>query len=269
MKVNYYEGNYASHNLEVRELSLCTVVSGRFEVESEDALHQIGQGDSLIVNIKEKPVSLTGSGTFLHIQTGPQIIAPAAETEFSHAPPEGWYLEKVYLADQELYNLAELSWRLAFEDSHSEGHKASKKLLCLMQMKNLTLWLETSVLQIEKPKIRFGTSQALYRAKDYIDARFQEKILIDDICKRIKLSRYHFIRLFDILFEETPHQYLVTKRLNLAKKRLREDSSSLLAIAIDSGFSSSSQFSRTFRLRFSEPPSEWRKRVRQMRENQI
>ena len=56
----------------------------------------------------------------------------------------------------------------------------------------------------------------LLRAKDLADARYVEPLDVDDMAAAAGLSRAHFSREFRRAFGESPHAYLLTRRLERA-----------------------------------------------------
>jgi AraC-like DNA-binding protein len=56
----------------------------------------------------------------------------------------------------------------------------------------------------------------LLRAKDLADARYFEPLAVDDLAHAAGLSRAHFSREFRREFGESPHSYLLTRRLQRA-----------------------------------------------------
>ena len=61
----------------------------------------------------------------------------------------------------------------------------------------------------------------LLRARDLADARYFEPIGVDDLARAAGLSRFHFSREFRKAFGESPHAYLLTRRLERAAALLR------------------------------------------------
>ena len=60
----------------------------------------------------------------------------------------------------------------------------------------------------------------LLRAKDLIDARFREPLDVYALARAAHVSQAHFSRGFKQAFGETPHQYLLTRRLERAAELL-------------------------------------------------
>ena len=56
----------------------------------------------------------------------------------------------------------------------------------------------------------------LLRARDLVDARYAEPLDVADLARTAGLSRAHFSREFKSAFGESPHAYLLTRRLERA-----------------------------------------------------
>ena len=65
----------------------------------------------------------------------------------------------------------------------------------------------------------------LLRAKDLADARYAQPLDVDDMAGAAGLSRAHFSREFRRTFGESPHTYLLTRRLERAAALLRDTGS--------------------------------------------
>lgn len=102
------------------------------------------------------------------------------------------------------------------------------------------------------------TKKELYRrvlkGKDYIDANYLSKIEIHIVAKEANLSEYHFFRLFKSIFNISPHQYIISKRLEIAKQLLQNKALKLSDIAIITGFSDMHSLSKAFKKHFGLSP---------------
>jgi hypothetical protein len=56
----------------------------------------------------------------------------------------------------------------------------------------------------------------LLRARDLADAHYAERLSVADMARAARLSPAHFSREFKRAFGESPHQYLLTRRLERA-----------------------------------------------------
>src|SRR6202007_1450943 len=90
----------------------------------------------------------------------------------------------------------------------------------------------------------------LLRAKDLADARYFEPLDVDDLAKAAGLSRAHFSREFSAAFGESPHAYLLTRRLERAAALLRGTDSSVAEICLAVGLQSVGSFTTSFKRMF-------------------
>ncbi|MGQ0698772.1 MAG: helix-turn-helix transcriptional regulator [Panacagrimonas sp.] len=81
----------------------------------------------------------------------------------------------------------------------------------------------------------------------YIDRGLDGKLSIDELARFTGLSRAAFTSAFKAAVGLSPHQYLSTRRVTLAKKMLRETDLDVGYIAQELGFSSQSHFTCVFR----------------------
>jgi AraC-like DNA-binding protein len=98
----------------------------------------------------------------------------------------------------------------------------------------------------------------LLRAKDFADAHYRDEIDVDDLARVACLSRAHFSREFRRVFGESPHGYLLTRRLERAATLLRQTDRSVADICISVGLQSVGSFTTTFRRTYGRTPTEYR-----------
>ncbi len=95
----------------------------------------------------------------------------------------------------------------------------------------------------------------LLRARDLADARYAEPLGVDDMARAAGLSRAHFSREFRRAFGESPHAYLLTRRLERAAALLRTTDRSVAEICVAVGLSSVGSFTTSFMRTFGMPPT--------------
>jgi AraC-like DNA-binding protein len=98
----------------------------------------------------------------------------------------------------------------------------------------------------------------LLRAKDLIDARYRDPLDVEELARSARLSPAHFSREFRRAFGETPHQYLLTRRLERAAAMLRSTDHSVADICFSVGLSSVGSFTTSFKRSFGMTPTEYR-----------
>lgn len=98
----------------------------------------------------------------------------------------------------------------------------------------------------------------LQRARNYIAANSHLDPDIHTLARMASYTPWHFIRAFRTTYQETPHAYLVSQRLQHARRLLRSPLA-IKEIAVASGFANRSAFSRLFRERFGATPGALRR----------
>ena len=100
----------------------------------------------------------------------------------------------------------------------------------------------------------------LLRAKDLADARYDEPLRVADLARVAGLSRAHFSREFRRTFGESPHAYLLTRRLERAAAMLRTTDRGIADICFSVGLQSVGSFTSSFARAFGVPPAAYRAR---------
>jgi transcriptional regulator GlxA family with amidase domain len=100
----------------------------------------------------------------------------------------------------------------------------------------------------------------LLRAKDLADARYFEALGVQDLARAAGLSQAHFSREFRRTFGESPHAYLLTRRLERAASLLRMTDRSVADICLSVGWRSIGSFTSSFTRMFGISPTRYRGR---------
>ena len=98
----------------------------------------------------------------------------------------------------------------------------------------------------------------LLRAKDLVDARYREPLDVAALARAAHLSPAHFSREFRRTFGETPHQYLLTRRLERAAALLRHTDRTVADVCFNVGLRSVGSFTTSFRRAFGTTPTAYR-----------
>ncbi len=98
----------------------------------------------------------------------------------------------------------------------------------------------------------------LLRDKDLADARYSEEVQVADMASAAGLSKAHFSREFRRVFGESPHHYLLTRRLERAAALLRMTDWSVAEICVEVGLQSIGSFTTSFKRTYGKTPTEYR-----------
>ena len=100
----------------------------------------------------------------------------------------------------------------------------------------------------------------LLRARDLADRRYAEPLDVPELARAARLSPAHFSREFARAFGETPHRYLLTRRMERAAALLRSTDRSVADICMTVGLRSVGSFTTSFGRMFGLSPSAYRAR---------
>ena len=98
----------------------------------------------------------------------------------------------------------------------------------------------------------------LLRARDLADSRYAEPLGVADMASAAGLSRAHFSREFRRVFGESPHAYLLTRRLERAAALLRNTDRSVADICFSVGLQSLGSFTTSFKRTYGVSPTAYR-----------
>lgn len=105
---------------------------------------------------------------------------------------------------------------------------------------------------------KFDRSQ-VDKIDQYIHDNIGTAISVDDLAELLFCSKFYFLREFKKLVGVTPYQYLMSKRLDLAKQKLNHSSANIALISHEFGFNDQSHFTRAFKAHYGMTPGQYLK----------
>jgi AraC family transcriptional regulator len=109
-----------------------------------------------------------------------------------------------------------------------------------------------------EPGARSLTPQRLKIVDDLIEARFAEPLAISEMAAACGLSTGFFLRAFRAAVGQTPHHYLIGRRVAAARLLLRATRSGAAEIAVQSGFCSQAHMTVCFKNHIGVTPAAYR-----------
>jgi AraC-like DNA-binding protein len=100
----------------------------------------------------------------------------------------------------------------------------------------------------------------LRRARDLMDREYMRPLDVAAIARAALMSPAHFSRRFRAAYGETPHSYLMTRRIERAKLLLRRGDLSVTEVCLEVGCTSLGSFSASFTKLVGETPTAYRAR---------
>jgi AraC family transcriptional regulator len=143
---------------------------------------------------------------------------------------------------------------------HGQEFAAQGKLLEAASL--MRLQIDPPVVrEVPDPRGRLLAWQ-VRKVRDYIDSHITRPVLIADLCALIQRSEAHFSRSFKRTFGESPHAFLVRRRVELAAQYMLTTEASLSDIALRCGFSDQAHLCKQFRQAAGQTPAAWRREHR-------
>jgi AraC family transcriptional regulator len=110
---------------------------------------------------------------------------------------------------------------------------------------------------------RGGLSPAARRRTlELIAARLDARLTVDTLALEVGLSPAHFARAFKETMGRAPHQYLLSQRLEHARRLLDQPGARLAEVAQRTGFADQAHFTRLFKRTYGLPPGALMRRHR-------
>lgn len=108
------------------------------------------------------------------------------------------------------------------------------------------------------PECRAEVHRPLARAAEFIRDNYTRSLRLDDICAAAGLSQSHLIRAFKGQYGMTPHAYLVNRRIQFCRARLRQGRP-IAEVALEAGFADQAHLQRAFKRHVAATPGQYRR----------
>ncbi|MCP4214921.1 MAG: response regulator [bacterium] len=116
---------------------------------------------------------------------------------------------------------------------------------------NREMTLQPTEISVSKLDKNFFDEMQVVIGKNMSDPEFN----VENLCKRMYMSRATLYRKIQALSGESPTEYIRSFRLKKAAQLLQGKFNSVLEVAVEVGFSSSSYFTKCFREKFQQLPT--------------
>ena len=94
---------------------------------------------------------------------------------------------------------------------------------------------------------------------EYIEQHLGEDLSLEAMAAEVDLSPLYLVRAFRSTVGQSPHQYVVARRVELARRMLCDTETPIAQIALATGFSSQSHLSNWFRRIVGVSPAAYRR----------
>ncbi len=146
----------------------------------------------------------------------------------------------------------------AFENLVRDGQRSSgcAAELCQKMLEYLLVKIrESRVPGQAGPTLALETYQ---RCRRHVVEHCDRLMSLDEVARECHVDRSYLCRLFRRYDHQTPHQFLMRQKMNLAAERLQEPESLVKQVARSVGFQDPFHFSRVFKRVFGVSPANFR-----------
>jgi AraC-like DNA-binding protein len=110
----------------------------------------------------------------------------------------------------------------------------------------------------ERHKLNPLQKWRLKRVCEFIDANIEEKISLKALAQIAGVSRMYFAAQFRAATGFRPHDYVIRRRITLAKEMLSEPGRPIVDVALSAGFQTQAHFTTVFKRIEGLTPHRWR-----------
>ncbi|ACB95108.1 helix-turn-helix domain-containing protein [Beijerinckia indica] len=224
--------------------------------ETQDTLGRPGMSWIVPSGTQESRIELFGSMECLHLFLPATLIDHSALADYDIDPAKAQIAYAGGLSDPMLLQIG-----LTFRSLLDRPSQPTDRLIVdgmqavlaghLLGSYGVQQWRSTARAPSLDPR-------RLKRVLDFIEARLATDIALDDLAAEACLSPFHFSRLFKDATGLSPHRYVTDRRVQAARDKLALRHSSLIEIALDTGFGSQANFIRVFRKATGLTPGQYR-----------
>jgi AraC family transcriptional regulator len=166
------------------------------------------------------------------------------------------FMERLYKHDNRVSPVLSRLYELSFALSPDEQAIAEAYYLLLERMLSLQgrVHEEMQRVRAAKESTRRELYKRLHYAKDYIESCYMNNISLPELAGVACLNAAYFLRQFKRYFGVTPYQYLIQKRLRVAKQLLETTDRPVADICYSVGYADASSFIKLFKSHYGVTP---------------
>jgi AraC-like DNA-binding protein len=104
-------------------------------------------------------------------------------------------------------------------------------------------------------------NESFFKAKAYVDQHFLQIDKIESLCNDVYISKFYLTHLFKKYLGKTPLQYIIRKKIDMAKILLIKSDTSIQDVAAHCGYKDPNYFCKLFKKHEGVTAVEYRKKT--------
>lgn len=249
-----------------RELEFLVITKGSGAIYIDGKEHFIKEGDGVFVNSCQLHLGVPADKNpceFFAVVFAPELIGSLGGDIIAEKYVFPVINKQISLS---AFLSSEIQWQRQIIELLYEIHDSG-----VMKMPLSELLTKAKLLEIWRLMFLHGEHSApgsnsgiekVKAAMEYIRAEYASPLSLNDMARKINLSRDYFCRLFTSVVHVTPFTYLLRVRIDNACRLLRENRLPVSEVAESCGFNSFSYFSKRFKEVMGCTPVEYGYRCR-------
>jgi AraC family transcriptional regulator len=249
----------------VSEPVLIWITSGGAEIQERE-----NNGPWITSRVKKRPFFLTMAGSpydcrWKTLTSEPfEFMLVLVELPFlQRALKEVFGADAINAQLQDVSGFTDVALSSLVEQLHSELMRRKASLLFMQGIAPaIAIYLARNyAVTVKKSHSRSPSipGYKLQRIADWMTQHVVENFDLARLAALVGLSKYHFHRLFKSAMGVSPLHYHTNLRMELARRLLRETKKSIVAVALEIGYSNPSYFAQLFRRQTGLSPSDYRR----------
>jgi AraC family transcriptional regulator len=187
----------------------------------------------------------------IHFHISDHYFSRIAREVFGRDDHEIFLVDRLKIRDPFISSALEMLAREARSSGYAEHLyvDAISTQLCVYLLRHY------STMQSATPRPATGlTASQASRVSTHIEEKLGDALTIEELARQACVSPFHFARQFKLCFGLTPHNYVVTRRLERAHKMVAKGEMTLKQIASRCGFYDQAHMTVLFRRKFGMTP---------------
>ena len=206
---------------------------------------------------------------FSPVRKGNVILSKPGQLRHTDLPYQCLFIHAI-IDDEDVRTMLRSVPDIYLPVNHKEFENAFNELISQLKLGNHRNDIDMSIKFLEILSMFIKTSQnpvsehnikSIHDAINFIDTNYTENITLNDIASHVHLSKIYFHNFFRKITGQTPHEYLLSTRINNVKFLLTMTDKSFSEIAYECGFSSQAYMTYVFKRKTSLTPMQYKKMI--------